>query len=131
MITQQLNPSGRFDTWSQKRIEELHLTKVSTDVGTRLIYQDASIRVWQLHLKPAQRMPFHKHTTDYTWVALTAGHAVSYYGSGKVTDITYERGDVFFYHHSKEGDFVHDLENTGDTELVFSTVEYKNNFNRG
>ena len=128
MISKQLNPQGQFETWSKSRLEELHSDQTSMEVGTRLLYQDVSILVWEIRLQPGERLPFHKHTTDYTWVALTPGTAISHYGSGEVVGITYEQGDVHYYHHSKEGDFVHDLENIGKGMLIFGTIEYKLNF---
>ena len=128
MIAKELNPPGRFDTWPQVRIDEVNATDISEDVGTSLVYQDVSIRVWKINLQPRERLPFHKHTCDYTWVSLTPGKAVSHYSDGKVVEITYARGDVNYYHHGVEGDFVHDLENVGDEALVFGTVEYKDRF---
>ncbi len=58
MITQQLNKQGNFDTWPQARVDELKSETIPAQVGTRLIFQDASIRVWEIRLQPGERLLF-------------------------------------------------------------------------
>lgn len=93
-------------------------------VGSRLLSETDRVRVWSLSLKPGQRIGFHTHVLDYFWTAVTGGRARSHYADGRVVDAAYAAGDVQ-HHRFEAGQFmIHDLENTGDTELVFTTVEF-------
>jgi beta-alanine degradation protein BauB len=61
---------------------------------------------------------------DYFWTSVTGGHGRSHFIDGRVSDTVYKPGD-FKQITFKEGEFmVHDLENIGDTELLFTTVEF-------
>jgi hypothetical protein len=82
------------------------------------------VRVWHLSLDPGQRIGFHTHVLDYFWTALTPGRARSHYGDGDIRDVSYEAGDTK-HHVYGAGEFmIHDLENIGDTPLIFATVEF-------
>ena len=75
-------------------------------------------------LKPGQRLGFHAHVLDYFWTAVTGGHGRSHFGDGEVSDTAYKPGDIKQLAF-KEGEFmIHDLKNVGDTELLFTTVEF-------
>ena len=59
-----------------------------------------------------------------TFGSVTGGHGRSHFGDGSVSDTAYKPGDIKQLTF-KEGEFmVHDLENIGDTELLFTTVEF-------
>ena len=93
-------------------------------VGSRLVSTDERVLVWHLSLKPAERIGFHTHVLDYFWTVLTAGRARSHYSSGETREVAYAPGDTT-HHKFAAGEFmIHDLENIGDTELVFTTVEF-------
>jgi hypothetical protein len=50
-------------------------------------------------------------------------------GTGEISDVEYQPGDTK-HHTYGPGEFlIHDLENTGDTALVFTTVEFKESAN--
>ena len=52
------------------------------------------------------------------------GYGRSHFSDGFVSDTAYKPGDIKHLTF-KEGEFmVHDLENIGDTELLFTTVEF-------
>src|SRR5271166_5552883 len=89
-------------------------------VGNELLSETDRVRVWAIALKPGQRLGFHTHVLDYFWTSVTGGHGRSHFGDGSVADTDYKPGDI--KHLSfKEGEFmVHDLENIGDTELLFT-----------
>ena len=56
---------------------------------------------------------------------LTDGKARSRTGDGRVVDVTYRAGETrHFPGLGRDSVFVHDLTNTGETELVFVTVEF-------
>ncbi|MFE1599794.1 hypothetical protein [Methylobacterium sp. ID0610] len=93
-------------------------------VGSRLVSETERVRVWALSLKPGERIGFHSHVLDYFWTAVTGGRARSHYADGRIVEVSYEPGDT--KHHSfPAGEFmIHDLENIGETELIFTTVEF-------
>jgi hypothetical protein len=93
-------------------------------VGSKLVSESNRVRVWHIGLKPGERLAFHTHVLDYFWTAVTAGSARSHYGDGRVAETVYAPGDTQ-HHRYGPGEFmIHDLENTGQTELVFTTVEF-------
>ncbi|WP_152538437.1 cupin domain-containing protein [Aquimarina macrocephali] len=125
MMIKEINPVGSFKNWDNTKILELQNSNDSDRVGDTLLFEDDSIKVWSIILKPGDRLPFHKHTKNYTWVCLTQGTAISHYENGRIVEIQYQKGDVSYYDHDTKGDFVHNLENIGDLLLKFNTVEYK------
>jgi len=93
-------------------------------VGTRLLSEDPRVRVWEIRLRPGERIGFHRHVLDYFWTAVTAGRARSHQQDGSVVEAVYAAGDTK-HHVYAPGDYkVHDLENIGSTELIFTTVEF-------
>jgi beta-alanine degradation protein BauB len=93
-------------------------------VGTRLLSKDDRVRVWEIRLRPGERIGFHRHVLDYFWTAVTPGTARSHQGDGTVVEATYAAGQTK-HHVYGAGEYkVHDLENTGGTDLVFTTVEF-------
>jgi predicted anti-sigma-YlaC factor YlaD len=79
-------------------------------VGNELLSETDRVRVWAIALKPGHRLGFHTHVLDYFWTSVTGGHGRSHFSDGRVSDTA-----EFM---------VHDLENIGDTELLFTTVEF-------
>ena len=71
----------------------------------------------------APRLPS-PHVLDYFWVAITPGKARSNQQDGSVVEATYVAGQTCHLTYGP-GEFkVHDLENIGDSEFVFTTVEF-------
>lgn len=98
-------------------------------VGRQLVSETERVRVWSLTLAPSERIGFHTHVLDYFWTAVTGGKARSCYGDGRVAETAYKPGDTQ-HHHFEAGQFmIHDLENIGTTDLVFTTVEFKDSAN--
>jgi beta-alanine degradation protein BauB len=93
-------------------------------VGNKLLSETGRVRIWAIELKPGQRLGFHTHVLDYFWTSVTGGHGRSHFSDGRVSDTIYKPGDMKQLAF-REGEFmVHDLENIGDTELLFTTVEF-------
>jgi beta-alanine degradation protein BauB len=99
-------------------------------VGTRLLSVDERVRVWEVRLKPGERLGFHRHVLDYFWTAVTRGKAVSRQADGSKLKVHYFVGQT--QHNSyAQGEYkIHDLENVGETELIFITVEFMRSANR-
>ncbi len=98
-------------------------------VGTRLLSQDARCRVWTIVLPPGARIGFHTHVLDYFWTAVTAGRARSHYGDGRVAEVDYEAGAIQHLSFGAGESMTHDLANIGDTDLIFTTVEFLDSAN--
>lgn len=94
-------------------------------IGTDLVLETQQMRVWQIHLEPGATLRAHRHDRPYFWTVLTAGKARSRYMDGNVVDIVYQRGESkYFPELSADNLFVHDITNTGNTPLMFVTVEF-------
>jgi len=89
-----------------------------------LLSEDDRVRVWEIRLEPGERIGFHCHGLDYFWTAVTPGKALSRGGDGSAVEATYAAGQRQHHVYGAGEHKVHDLENTGTTELVFTTVEF-------
>jgi hypothetical protein len=98
-------------------------------VGTRLLSADDRVRVWEIRLKPGERISFHRHVLDYFWTAVTPGKALSHQGDGTTVEATYVAGETKHHVYRQDEYKVHDLENIGSTELIFTTVEFLDSTN--
>lgn len=98
-------------------------------VGTRLLSEDRRSRVWTIVLAPGERIGFHTHVLDYFWTAVTSGRARSHYGDGRVAEVEYRAGDIQHLSFAAGQSMTHDLANIGDTELIFTTVEFLDSAN--
>jgi len=115
--------------WPQRIAEEFEKSKQNGCVGTTLLSEDDRVRVWDIRLAPGERIGFHRHQLDYFWTAITAGRARSHQQDGSTVETEYYPGET--RHESyRAGEFkIHDLENIGEGELVFTTVEFLNSAN--
>ncbi|MGE7416072.1 hypothetical protein [Methylobacterium tarhaniae] len=98
-------------------------------VGSRLVSETDRVRVWLLSLKPGERIGFHTHVLDYFWTAVTGGRARSHYADGRIAEVAYAPGDTQHHRYAEGAFMIHDLENIGETELVFTTVEFLDSAN--
>lgn len=115
--------------WAPALQAEILENRMNGRVGQDLISETDDVRVWRLALKPGERAGFHRHVLNYFWVAINAGKSRSNYATGVTRDADYAAGDVMHFKFA-EGEFMlHDLTNIGDTELIFTTVEFKNSPN--
>ena len=93
-------------------------------VGSTLVSESDRVRVWTIRLKPGERFGFHRHVLNYFWSALNAGRGRQHLMDGSTVEYSYQPGETRHESYGP-GEFkVHDLENIGDTELVFMTVEF-------
>jgi beta-alanine degradation protein BauB len=103
--------------------DELERAPENYVVGTRLLYEDERIRVWDLTLAPGERLPFHRHRTTYFYRCHAGGPTRARFPDG--TGAVYESvaDEVHLREIGPEDVVVHSLENVGETPLVFTTVE--------
>ena len=105
--------------------KERAAARANDRIGTVLVLDQPGMRIWHLRLQPGESLAPHRHDRPYFWTVLGDGTARSRYGDGRVVDVTYAAGDTrHFPDLTPDTAFVHDLTNTGTTELVFVTVEF-------
>src|ERR1700730_13427349 len=115
--------------WPKHLKDEFERNKDNGRVGNTLLSETDRVRVWNITLKPGERLGFHKHVLDYFWTAVTAGRARSHYFDGPVVEVEYKAGETKHLKYAPGEFAIHDLENVGDTELLFTTVEFKDSAN--
>ncbi len=115
--------------WSDALRAEFEANQLNGHVGSVLVSETERCRVWHLRLPPGSRCNFHRHVLDYFWTALTAGRARGYYDDGRILDVTHYQGETKHFTFPAGEFFIHSVENIGETELVFTTVEFLDSAN--
>ena len=116
-------PTFEGHDWPAKIVAELTANVRNGRVGSTLVSATERVRVWHLLIAPGERLPFHRHVNDYFWTALTPGQAKSRFEDGSVRHVSYRHGDTRHYCFAAGDSMLHDLENIGETDLTFVTVE--------
>ena len=99
-------------------------------VGSRLLSENERVRVWEIRLQPGERIGFHRHVLDYFWTSVSGGRGRQHVHDGTTVKYTYQPGETRHEVYGA-GEFkVHDLENLGDKEMVFMTIEFLNSANQ-
>lgn len=115
--------------WPEAIKKEVLLNQLNGRVGQDLLSETEDLRVWRIALRPGERVGFHRHVLNYFWVAINAGRSRSHYAGGETREAAYEAGTTRHFSFGPGEFMLHDLENIGDTELVFTTVEFKKSAN--
>ena len=110
--------------WPPKLRREFDENQFSGAVGNVLVSETDDVRVWHLSLPPRGWLTFHRHVLDYFWTTPCTGVARGYYQDGRIVDVHHYPGETRHFRHGKGEYFVHAIENVGDTELIFVTVEF-------
>ncbi len=50
--------------------------RILGDIGSKVVYEDASVRVWRLKLAPGEESPIHRHELDHLLIQI-AGDRVA------------------------------------------------------
>ena len=99
------------------------------DVGDTLVSETDRVRVWHIHAKPGDRLKVHTHVLDYFWTIHAPGKARNHQPDGTYFDVEYQTGDTKHFTFESGERMTHSLENIGDTDLIFTTVEFKKSAN--
>ena len=99
-------------------------------VGTSLLSENDKVRVWIIRLAPGERIGFHRHVLDYFWTSVSGGRGRQHIHDGTTVEYTYRPGETRHETYGPGQYKVHDLENIGDTEMVFMTIEFLNSANK-
>ena len=98
--------------------------KISSHVGTRLLFENERVKVWDLRLEPGQSTGLHNHEHDYLYVVIGGGTLQGADADGNRRDPnTMEDGHVVF-RNIPEGD-VHEAINAGEGPWRNIIVELK------
>ena len=103
--------------------EELSAAPENFDVGTSVWFENERIRVWEILLRPGERGAFHAHVTNYFWTVVEGSRGLQRFADGTFVVRDYLVGETKYLEHTPETALIHDLENVGDTDLRFVTVE--------
>lgn len=115
-----------FDGWSDEIKQEFLVNKYNGAIGNDFVFENDSVRVWLLQLEPGETMPVHRHVLTYFWTALTPGRFLQRNYDGTTYESDYPVGETHF-HDVGSGEFaLHNLENVGDTTMIFCAAELKN-----
>jgi len=92
-------------------------------VGTRLLFENERIRVWDITLAPGERLDFHRHRTSYFYRCESGGRLRVRTPEGDEAEYESPANEVHFHEIGPDDLVVHDLENVGETTVRFTTVE--------
>ncbi|HSK90179.1 MAG TPA: hypothetical protein VK875_02595 [Euzebyales bacterium] len=112
---------GEYD--AGEYADELAAAPTNLAVGSALLYENDQVKVWEIRLAPGERGPFHAHTRNYFWTVVDGSTGLQRLADGTFLVRAYEVGQTQFSAHTADDPLIHDLENVGDTELRFITVE--------
>ncbi|MGW3564404.1 hypothetical protein ACWDSL_11000 [Streptomyces sp. NPDC000941] len=121
--------AGGFDGWPQELRAEFEAHSHDGRVGSRLLSETPRVRVWEIRLAPGERWHAHRHVLDYFWTAVNAGRSRQHTHDGTTREVSYNAGETRHFTFGPGEHLLHDIENVGDTELVFTTVEHLDSAN--
>lgn len=113
-----------FDGWSDELRAEFGAHEYDGEVGSALLSQNDRVRVWEIRLAPGERWHAHRHVLDYFWTAVNAGTSRQHTFDGTTRDVSYSAGETRHFHFAAGEFLLHDIENVGTGELIFTTVEH-------
>src|SRR5918993_1130168 len=96
--------------WPEAMAREFERARDNGCVGTRLISETERVRVWEIRLRPGERIGFHRHVLDYFWTAITAGRALSHRPDGSTVEARYREGETRHESYAPGEHKIHDLE---------------------
>ena len=105
--------------------DELAAAVDNRQLGTRVLFENDHIQVWEVRLEPGERGAFHIHDQTYFWTVIEPGRGLQRFVDGTLVIRDYELGETRYLQHSPQDSLIHDLENIGTTSLRFVTVALK------
>lgn len=91
------------------------------DVGTKFLFENEHVKVWDLVLEPGQASPWHHHTMSYLFIVTEAGTLRAEYDDGTSAEHEYALGQVVM----GQKDSVHRVINAGSARYSNAIVELK------
>src|SRR5919206_4178444 len=78
-------------------------------VGTRVLFENDRVRVWEVELQPGETLPMHHHALDYVVVSVTGGPTTVVFDDGRVVNNQHAPGAVVW----QTAPHTHELTNDG------------------
>jgi beta-alanine degradation protein BauB len=131
MVDKQAASSDK-SAWTPELLAEFERERKNPNpcVGNVLVSESDRVRVWIIRLVPGERIGFHRHVLDYFWTSVNGGRGRQHVHDGTTVEYTYAPGETRHESYGA-GEFkVHDLENIGDREMVFMTIEFLQSANK-
>jgi beta-alanine degradation protein BauB len=121
-----------MSAWPAAIAEEFEREKHNPNgcVGSTLLSESEKVRVWIIRLAPGERFGFHRHVLDYFWTSVSGGRGRQHLMDGTTVEYSYQPGETRHETYGLGECKVHDLENLGDKEMVFMTIEFLNSANK-
>jgi hypothetical protein len=118
--------------WPAPIMAEFEREKLNNNgcVGSTLLSESDKVRVWIIRLSPGERIGFHRHVLDYFWTSVSGGRGRQHLMDGTTVEYTYQPGETRHETYAFGEYKVHDLENLGDKEMVFMTIEFLESANK-
>lgn len=118
-----------YEGWTDELRAEFDTHAHDGRVGSRLLSENNRVRVWEIRLAPGARWHAHRHVLDYFWTAVTPGRSRQHTADGTTREVAYDAGETRHFRFTAGEYLLHDIENIGDQELVFTTVEHLDSAN--
>ena len=117
-------PERGLDTYlTEPFAAELEQAANNRRVGSRVLFENEFVRVWDITLERGERLPFHRHATSYFYRCESGGLVQVRSPDGAVAVYESPVDEVHFHEIGPADLVVHDLENVGETTVRFTTVE--------
>jgi beta-alanine degradation protein BauB len=110
--------------WPAGMEQEMEDNRFNPIVGSTLVSETDKLRVWHLLVPAGSRCTFHRHVLDYFWTCHSHGKARNYFEDGSIAEVVHYPGHTRHMHHEAGKYLLHSVENIGDTDLLFTTVEF-------
>ncbi len=91
------------------------------EVGTKLVFENERVKVWEFTLEPGEAIAAHTHHHDYLFYAIEGSMLEVTRTNGRVDRIALEPGKVYY---RDKGD-THSAKNVGPTRYHEVLVELK------
>lgn len=90
-------------------------------VGTRVIFENDRVRVWEIELAPGETLPMHFHELDYVVVALAEGPTTVEWQDGRRETSRHKIGEIQW----RTAPHAHALSNDSDQPYFNRLIELK------
>ncbi len=97
---------------------------VSSNVGTKLLFENDRVRVWDLCLQPGESTGLHRHEFDYFYVVIGGGTLQGKDADGSDKPVQ-EMSDGEVRFREIDGEDIHEAINIGDQPWRNIVVELK------
>jgi beta-alanine degradation protein BauB len=90
-------------------------------VGSRVVFENEQVRVWEIELAPGETLPMHFHDLDYVVVSITPGPTTVEWEDGRRETNDHAPGDILW----RTAPHAHALTNTGPQTYRNRMIELK------